>query len=330
MKHLHVSSYQTLEEISERAAAGVFSAVVKTYPWSAAKCQAREPERWRCIESFWCPASEVACALKDVCALNSQPSDGYFITKIIMLISNRKTTESSKVLRMCGDYRETHNRVWNTRLCWSKFWEMNFLRKGLEKQTRGIREVRLVRLIQEVRGKQHWQPSRNRGRDWWSQFCPGSQDTNSWRGKKGQISRRVHGTPVYTRQKIPRINHWPWSNNASLFCLRCRGSGQREHSSDQSSYCPCPRTYEADSDKVPEGKGHLPALHIRACQNSTVEETGYSKVTFSHKKNSNLVSHRLRPSSGRGPDGWNVSVLSVRDQILKRRAEEAEIHHPYF
>lgn len=180
-------------------------------------------------------------------------------------------------------------------------------------------------------GKQHWQLSRNRGWDWWSQFWPGSQGTNSWRGKKGQISRRVvHGTPVYTRQKIPRINHWPWSNIASLFCLRCRRSGQREHSSDQSSYCPCPRTYEADSDKVPEGKGHLPALHIRACQNSTVEETGYSKVTFSHKKNSNLVSQRLRPSSGRGPDGWNLSVLSVRDQILKRRAEEAETHHPYF
>lgn len=171
---------------------------------------------------------------------------------------------------------------------------------------------------------QHRQLSRNRSWDWCSHFWPGSHSTNTWHGKKGQISSRVQGTPIYTHEKVLQKNHQPWSNNASLFCLRCRGSGQRENNSDHPSYCPCPRTYDADSEKLPKGKGNLPALHILACQNLTVEKMGYSKVMFSHKKTLNLLSQRLRPRNGRGPDGWNPCVLSVRDQIPKRRAEEAE------
>lgn len=97
---------------------------------------------------------------------------------------------------------------------------------------------------------------KNRSWDWRSQFWPGSHGINSWRGKKGQINRRVHGTPVYTYQKVPRKNHGPWSlNNASLFCLRWRRSGQREKKSDHQGYCPVPGQYEAIQRKCQKGKG---------------------------------------------------------------------------
>ena len=97
-----------------------------------------------------------------------------------------------------------------------------------------------------------------------------------------------HFIPV---RRLPRKTSNPGQTMPHYFASDAADLVREKTALTTLTYGPCSRSQEADPGNP------------QASQNMTVEKTAYFMVAFNYKENSPLVSQRLRPRNGRGPEG---------------------------